>query len=76
MLIGRPLLQIAQKEIERREAGHHPTLDLVATMRCDHNINFGAFGGSSKRQASVGVELAMPLYQRGLVSYAHARGHG
>lgn len=68
VLIGRTVAQIAQKEIERREAGHHPTLDLVATMRRDHNVNFGAFGGSNTRQVSVGVELAVPLYQGGLVS--------
>ncbi|MES2714657.1 MAG: TolC family outer membrane protein [Pseudomonadota bacterium] len=68
VLIGRTVAQIAQKEVERREAGHHPTLDLVATLRRDRNVNFGQFGGSNTRQFSVGVELALPLYQGGLVS--------
>ncbi len=68
VLVGRTLAQIAQKEVERREAGHHPTLDLVATLRRDRNVNFGQFGGSNTRQFSVGVELALPLYQGGLVS--------
>ena len=59
---------VAEKEIKRREAGHYPTLDLVGALRSDKNLNFGQFGGSKTREASIGVELAVPIYQGGAVS--------
>lgn len=68
VLIGRSLVQIAQKEVERREAAHLPTLDLVATVRRDNNVSYGAFGGNNTRQLSLGVELNVPLFQGGAVS--------
>ncbi|OYT99963.1 MAG: channel protein TolC [Burkholderiales bacterium PBB1] len=66
--IGRTTSQVAEKEISRREAGHYPTLDLVGTVRDDRNQNYGQFGGSNTREASIGVELTVPIYQGGLVS--------
>jgi len=68
VIIGRTTTQAAEKEILRREAGHYPTLDLVATVREDRNLNFGQFGGSTTRAASIGVELTVPIYQGGAVS--------
>ena len=68
VIIGRTAAQVAEKEISRREAGHYPTLDLVGTVRDDRNQNYGQFGGSNTREASIGVELTVPIYQGGVVS--------
>lgn len=59
--------RIAQKEIERARAGHHPTLDLTANFTDNYNQNFGTTQIDS-RSAVVGVELALPLYQGGLTT--------
>ena len=54
--------QIAEQEVARREAGHYPTLDLVAT----HGDSDGV---SSETQATtVGVQLNLPLFSGGLTS--------
>jgi outer membrane protein len=66
--IGRTSVQVAEKEITRRNAGHYPTLDLVGTVEHDRNLNYGQFGGSNTRQTSLGVQLTVPLYQGGSVS--------
>jgi outer membrane protein len=68
VIIGQTTLQAAEKEVSRREAGHYPTLDLVGTVRSDRNMNYGQFGGSHTREASVGVELVVPIYQGGMVN--------
>lgn len=66
--IARSAVDIAAAELRRRDAAHQPTLDLVATLRRDNNVNYGQFGGSETRQRSIGVELNVPLYQGGAVS--------
>jgi outer membrane protein len=68
VVVARTTTQVAEKEISRREAGHYPTLDLVGTLRDDRNQNYGQFGGSNTREASIGVELTIPIYQGGMVS--------
>jgi outer membrane protein len=68
VIIGRTNMQVAEKEISRREAGHYPTLDLVATVRDDRNQNYGQFGGSNTTESSIGVELTIPIYQGGVLS--------
>jgi outer membrane protein len=40
----------------------------VGALRNDKNLNYGQFGGSQTREASIGVELAVPIYQGGAVS--------
>jgi outer membrane protein len=66
--VARSAATIAEREIGRREAGHHPTLDLVGSWRRDYNLLPNQFGTTDTRQASIGVELNMPLYQGGLVA--------
>jgi outer membrane protein len=66
--IARLSAQVAEREVARREASRHPTLDLVASMSRNLNSNFGQFGGTDTRQVSVGLELAVPLYQGGAIS--------
>jgi outer membrane protein len=68
VIVARTTTEVAEKEISRREAGHYPTLDLVGTLRDDRNQNYGQFGGSNTREASIGVELTIPIYQGGIVS--------
>ncbi|MHB1174907.1 MAG: TolC family outer membrane protein [Sulfuriferula sp.] len=58
---------IAQREVERNRAGHYPTLDAVASYSDNRNQNFGGFQVNTKN-AVIGVEFNLPLYQGGLVS--------
>ena len=58
---------IADQEVARNRAGHHPTLDAVAGYTVNNNLAFGA-QTIDMTVASVGVELNLPLYQGGLVN--------
>jgi outer membrane protein len=60
--------EIATLEIERQRAGRLPTVDLVASVNANAatgSVNTGFSG--NQRQAAVGVQVAMPLYQGGFV---------
>ena len=63
-------LEIATQEIERQNAGHMPTLDAVA----GYNNNYangtatGLGNGSDITNATIGLQLQIPIYQGGLVS--------
>ncbi|MFZ0105949.1 MAG: TolC family outer membrane protein [Thiobacillus sp.] len=59
--------EIADKEIDRTRAGHHPTLDLTAGYTDASNQNFGTVQIDTKSTV-IGLEFALPLYQGGLVS--------
>jgi outer membrane protein len=67
--ISRAGLEFAAREIERNRAGHRPTLDAFATYS-DSGSGSGIQGGSGTDTNSrvVGVQLAFPIYQGGLVS--------
>jgi outer membrane protein len=58
---------IADQEVDRNRAGHHPTLDAVAGYTINNNQNFGPQQVDT-RVASVGLELNVPIYQGGLTS--------
>lgn len=58
---------IADQEVERNRAGHHPTLDAVAGYTINNGQNFGATQVDT-RVASIGLELNLPIYQGGLTS--------
>ncbi|GBL44255.1 type I secretion outer membrane protein, TolC precursor [Sulfuriferula multivorans] len=71
--LGSPVLkaqlagyEIARREVERNRAGHYPTLDAVASYSDNRNQNFGGFQVNTKN-AVIGVEFNLPLYQGGLV---------
>lgn len=66
--IGRLAVEVAAKEIARREAGHNPTLDLFFNVGRNRNTNYGRFGGTDTRQASIGLDLNFPVYQGGVVN--------
>ncbi len=56
----------ARLEIQRIEAGHLPTLDLIG----NHNratSNGGLSGASDTRTSSISLQLQIPIYQGGLV---------
>lgn len=67
VLISRQAKEIADQEIERARAGHHPTLDLAASYNDSRNQNFGGTQIDSKTGV-IGLELAVPIYQGGLTS--------
>lgn len=66
--IGLIAQQIAEREIGKQQAGHLPTVDLVASVGEVRNNNYPIIGNNVQRQAIIGVELAIPLYQGGAVS--------
>jgi outer membrane protein len=61
-------LEVAQWELERARAGHHPTLDLVAGYTKGHSTgSVYTDVGSDTAIRNVGVQLQMALYQGGAV---------
>jgi len=66
ILAARHETDIARQEINVQKAGHFPTLDLVAQK--SYNSSGGRFGGTKIHSTSVGVELAVPIFQGGLVN--------
>jgi outer membrane protein len=62
-------LIIAGQEVQRNRAGHRPTVDAFATYS-DAGSGSGFQGGSGTDTTNkiVGVQLAVPLYQGGLVN--------
>ena len=70
--LNQSALELARRELERQRGGHHPTLDLAAAYSDNRNTSVsgvvvGGGGGSYTRSTTVGLELALPLYQGGLV---------
>jgi outer membrane protein len=68
--IQQETLALAEQEIQRANAGHLPTLDLVASYT-DSLINgsptpFNA--GNQLKIATIGLQLDIPLYQGGAIS--------
>jgi outer membrane protein len=62
--------EVAALEAKRGEAGHYPTLDAVASYQDQNQRNPVSFSqvGSETRQATIGLQLALPLYQGGAIS--------
>ena len=63
-------------EIDQAKAGHYPTLDLVASY--NHANSSGARDQPRRHQllddtGTIGVQLAVPLYQGGFVDSTRAR---
>lgn len=66
--MGQTNVAIARREVEKQEAGHGPTLDLVGELAENRNANIATLGRQKTRPAYLGVELALPLYQGGATS--------
>jgi len=65
--IQRNLKLIADQEVERNRASGYPTLDAVASYTVSNNQNFGSTQVDS-RTGVIGLALAVPIYQGGLLS--------
>ncbi|MGZ8256458.1 MAG: TolC family outer membrane protein [Gallionella sp.] len=63
--IAKANAELADKEVERNRGGNYPTLDLVANYG-KAIASGGSFGvGSDTRNANIGVQLNVPLFQGG-----------
>jgi len=61
--------EIASLEVKRNAAGHYPTLDLVASYgQTDQTATQFSPIGSTTTNSSIGLQLAVPLYQGGAIS--------
>ena len=56
----------ARREIKRQQAGHLPTVDMVARHSLDETG--GRFGTFESTTSSVGVQLNVPIFQGGYVN--------
>ncbi len=60
-------LESAQKEVDRRRAGHHPTLGLKAEYgNQEDRDNTGGFNRGDATSSSIGLEFRLPIYSGGL----------
>ena len=59
-------LETAQQDIKIQQAGHLPTLDIVANKGFD--TNGGRFGATDIHADAIRLELNVPLYQGGVVN--------
>lgn len=67
VLISRAALNIASENVNSARAGHYPTVDVVATYS-DNSSGGGTLGGFDQNAKTIGLQLALPIYQGGLVS--------
>ena len=67
--IARTNQEIAEREAEKQRYGHNPTVDLVLGLNDNRNSGTpGALVRTDARQATIGVEFSLPLYQGGAIS--------
>ena len=60
---------LAREDVERSRSGHYPTLDAVASVQ-HLGVGSGIQGGPGydSTTKAIGVQLAIPIYQGGLVN--------
>jgi len=69
VIVQRAAYQIAEQEIQRERGYSYPTLDLVAGYQKSNADGNAAFGiGSDTTDASIGLQLSVPLYTGGAAS--------
>jgi len=69
VLVQDAAAEIAGLEAKRTSAGHHPTLDLVASHNyTSQSASQISSAGSDINTSSVGLQFALPLYQGGAIS--------
>ena len=59
--------EVAAKEIERTQAGHYPTLDVVANYGRSRSAQ-GYTSNQTTDVGNIGLQLNIPIYQGGLVN--------
>jgi outer membrane protein len=69
VLVQQAAVDIASLEAKRNSAGHHPTLDLVASHNyTSQSASQLSVAGSNVTHDSVSLQFSLPLYQGGGVS--------
>lgn len=68
--IQQDALTLAEQEVERTNAGHLPTLDLVASYTDNYvNGSPSTFNfGNQLKNATIGLQFDVPIYQGGAIS--------
>jgi outer membrane protein len=68
--IQQDALKLAEQDVENAQAGHLPTLDAVASYTNSYaNGSPSVFSaGNELRNATIGLQLQIPLYQGGAIS--------
>ena len=62
-------VEAAEKEVSRTQAGHFPTLDLIAQYSSGRSTGSAYSSAASDTEIkSAGLRLELPLYQGGLIS--------
>ncbi|RRQ21607.1 TolC family outer membrane protein [Thiohalobacter thiocyanaticus] len=67
-------VEAARQEVKRQRAGHYPTLDASAALT-RRDQNFGGIAGVKRHDASIGLELNIPLFQGGAVNSLTREAH-
>lgn len=62
---GQTALELARREVDKQKGGHLPTLDLTASYADNRGQVVGTTGGVTSRTGTIGLQLALPLYQGG-----------
>lgn len=66
VIIQEALFEIADREVARQQAGHLPTLDLLATYQDDSANGSATFNAATDSTTkSIGLQLSIPLYNGG-----------
>ncbi len=69
VLVQDALTEIARLEADRNQAGHYPTLDLVASYGyLNQSGTLFTPIGSNVTNGQVGLQLGVPIYQGGAIS--------
>jgi outer membrane protein len=66
--LARQSLELAQQEVDRARAGHHPTLDAVGSLTQTYQGSSATGVGSDTRAAVIGLQFNLPLYQGGAIN--------
>lgn len=67
LLAAEAAAHVAREEMNRRQAGHYPTLDLIASHNWSDTSKSNTFG-SEYNSNSIGLQLNVPLFAGGAVS--------
>lgn len=75
IVAARFAVESARQEVERKRAGHYPSVDLVGVRSYSENDSNNTLGASFD-STTIAVQLNMPLYAGGLVSANVRQAHG
>ncbi|MCW9088628.1 MAG: TolC family outer membrane protein [Gammaproteobacteria bacterium] len=67
LLAAESASRVAAEEMNRRQAGHYPTLDLVANHNYSDTTDYES-GGSETDTNQIGLQLNVPIYSGGLTT--------